>query len=79
VQVDTPFVYRAAPNPEVTKQASALPLPRPPTPGWKESAGAPPAKPPAATVVPAKTTVQKPDQGKGFFHGLKRFFAAIFR
>jgi hypothetical protein len=74
VQVDTPFVFRASPNPEVTKQASALPLPRPPTPDWKES-----ATPPAVTVVAAKTTAQKPNEGKGFFHGLKKFFAAIFR
>jgi hypothetical protein len=79
VQVDTPFVYRAAPNPEVTKQASALPLQRPPIPGWKENPAAPPPKAPASTATPAKTAVSKPDQGKGFFHGLKRFFAAIFR
>jgi len=79
VQVDTPFVFRASPAPEVSKQASALPLPRPPTPGWKESPSPPPAKPPAITVVAAKAPPQKPNENKGFFHGLKRFFAAIFR
>jgi hypothetical protein len=76
VQVDTPFIYRSAPSPEVIKQATALPLPRPPTPNWKEAAAAPPPAPKAAVASPpAPKTTQK----GGFFHGLKRFFAAIFR